>query len=121
MKTWVDPIKAPPGMFWCRGHLTDQLLVEQSDDPRYCRGCCEFLLNEAALLPAKRRGIAAWVPVPKAPEALSVNKSPSFATPDKGNVPVGVLQHTGGRPQKEGKVHRTTEWRRKKGKQGVSV
>jgi len=41
-------------------------MIEQSPDPRYCQGCCDFLLKEAEMLPATRR--PAWMPKPQKPE-----------------------------------------------------
>lgn len=64
-------------------------------------------------------------PVPGVVQTTPVAEKVVLQQVVKGNVltapkPVGVLQqkHRGGRPRKEGAVHRTTEWRRKKEEQG---
>ncbi len=44
--------------FYCYGHLGARPNEEQSEDPRYCRDCCEFLSQEAKLSHSK----ADWVP-----------------------------------------------------------
>ena len=49
--------------FWCHACLDDKFIAEQSFDPRYCFGCCEFLLWEAELLPPTKR--PAWIPKPQ--------------------------------------------------------
>ena len=108
------------GGFWCSACLSGKPANEQSPDPRYCQGCFKFLLDEAALL-SPNRGKPAWVPTPGRTEALPAKREVVAKLPAKGITPVGVLQHTGGRPRKEGKIHRTTEWRRKKELQGVLI
>jgi len=108
------------GGFFCESCLTGKPAGEQSPDPRYCHSCFKFLLNEAALL-SLSRGKPGWGPVPGRAEALPAVKKVVAKLPDKGITPVGVLQHPAGRPRKEGKVHRTTEWRRKKEIQGLLV
>lgn len=53
------------GLF-CQGCLTDKLSPEASPDPRYCRGCYDFLLEEADIL--KKGGSwrhPAWLPKSK--------------------------------------------------------
>jgi len=46
--------------FFCEACLVDKPLDDRSADPRYCQGCCDFLLKEASLFPAKIR--PAWMP-----------------------------------------------------------
>lgn len=65
-------------------------------------------------------------PVAKPTETTPVAQKVVLQQVIKGNVltapkPVGVLQqkHGGGRPKKEGEVHRSTKWRREKAEQGV--
>ena len=108
--------------FWCRSCLISKEIGEQSQDQRYCSGCFEFLLNEAALLTSGKR--PEWVPVgagepSSRAEALSTLEEVDAKLPINGILPVAVMQHAGGRPRKEGRVHRTTTWRRQK--QGMLV
>jgi transcriptional regulator with XRE-family HTH domain len=35
--------------FYCHACLEAKTIGEQSPDPRYCQGCCEFLLQEACI------------------------------------------------------------------------
>lgn len=44
--------------FYCQSHLTARPVEEQSEDPRYCRGCCEFLRQEAEF----QHSGAEWAP-----------------------------------------------------------
>lgn len=101
------------GGFFCKACLVGKPAGEKSPNPRYCQDCYDFLLKEAELLPPKTKK-PIWEPVPGRAEALPVIKEVVAKPADKGMALVGVLQHAGGRPKKEGKVHRTTEWRRKK-------
>ena len=61
--------------FYCHACLEDKTIGEQSPDSRYCRGCCEFLLNEAKMLTGGKR--PSWIPKvtreapPSKPEPLS--------------------------------------------------
>ncbi len=48
------------GGFWCSACCEGKPASEQSPDPRYCRGCFEFLKNEAELLPPTKR--PGWIP-----------------------------------------------------------
>ena len=43
--------------------VDDKPIKEQSFDSRYCLGCCDFLLNEASMLPPSKR--PAWIPKPQ--------------------------------------------------------
>ena len=47
--------------FYCLSHLSARPIEEQSSDPRYCRSCCDFLLQEAELAGGHYRK-AAWIP-----------------------------------------------------------
>lgn len=106
------------GGFFCQACLVGKPLDDRSADPRYCLGCYEFLRDEAKL--ERRTKKASWTPVADYTGqggALPIQKKPVAKLPDKGIAPVGmlhpqktgVMQHPGGRPRKEGKVHRTTE------------
>lgn len=54
-------------MFYCYTCLENKPLTEQSPDPRYCNGCCDFLLKEAKMLTGGKR--PSWIPrVPVAPQ-----------------------------------------------------
>lgn len=108
------------GGFFCQACLVGKPLDDRSTDPRYCLGCYEFLRAEAKLERQTKK--AFWVPAADyigRGEALPIQKKPVAKLPDKGMTPAGIMQHPVGRPRKEGKVHRTTEWRRKKVMQGV--
>ena len=110
------------GGFFCQACLVDKPLDDISPDSRYCLMCFEFLTKEAELVPASR-GKPPWVPVSNRAE-VAPSREKAVAKPlTNGKPPVGVLQHPGGRPIKEGEVHRTTEWRRQRAKevQGVMV
>ena len=107
------------GGFWCSGCLTGKPAIEQSDDPRYCHFCFKNLLNESALLPASR-GKPGWIPSPGHALTLPAVEKPTTKLSTNGVGSVGVMLHAGGRPRKEGKVSRMTEWRRNK-LQGVLV
>ena len=85
--------------FWCHACLDDKPLTEQSPDPRYCKGCCEFLLQEARLIEGKRH--PAWIPKvsPSAPEPFretveSIGKcnkiSESTSTRVRGRKPIDI-------------------------------
>jgi hypothetical protein len=50
------------GGFFCHACLVAKPTNEQSPDKRYCQGCYDFLLDEAKMLPSKKR--PAWIPKP---------------------------------------------------------
>ncbi len=111
------------GGFFCEACLTGKPANEQSEDKRYCRGCYNFLLDEAALLPTTR-GKPGWVPSQSHYAPLSDKREVVTKLHTKGIAPVdnshdGVMaqKHAGGRPIKQGKVSKRTEYRRLK--QGV--
>ena len=138
------------GGFFCEACLVGKPADEQSPDPCYCQGCYDLLNAEKkAELPkdywtkdnnfyatgGKKWGVtktgstvclepvATGETLPDG-DRVSPDKLEVVAKlEDEGNTPVGVLQHAGGRPRKEGKVHRVTEWRRKKEQeiQGVLI
>jgi hypothetical protein len=107
------------GGFWCYGCLVGKPAHDISPDSRYCFGCYDFLLAEARLLDSHTR--KAWVPAPESIEVSPTVKKGVAKAGNKGNTPEGIMQHIVGRPRKEGKVHRVTEWRRKKKLQRVMV
>jgi len=113
--------------FWCDACVVARPQVEQSPDPRYCRGCYEILKTEAEMQSTKK---AAWMPkdgsrktAPKATQATPAMQGVVLQHPDHDNPPIikkqVVLQHPGGRPRKVGSVHRVTKWRRDQ--QGVLI
>ena len=66
-----DLAAAGPGaLFFCEACLVDKPLDDRSADPRYCQGCCDFLLKEASLFPAKIR--PAWMPKISARKVLPI-------------------------------------------------
>ena len=101
------------GGFYCEACLTGKKASDQSDDARFCRSCFKFLLDEAAIL-RKDRSNPHWVPVVKRVEDLPADKHHGAKLSHHTKTPIGLMQHAIGRPKKEGEVHRTTEWRRKK-------
>jgi hypothetical protein len=62
--------------FYCQGHLVARPKEEQSDDPRYCWSCCEFLSQEAESQNIR----AAWVP------KLTGGKGNEKPTPDRSQL-----------------------------------
>jgi hypothetical protein len=48
--------------FLCLGCLRDKPTNEQSSDPRYCKWCCQYLLNEAKTLNGRHPN---WTPKAK--------------------------------------------------------
>jgi|ETNmetMinimDraft_20_1059909.scaffolds.fasta_scaffold166732_3 hypothetical protein len=108
---------------YCHTCLQDFPPETMSPDLRYCPGCYEFLTAEASLLPAKRKK-PTWEPVPGRAGALPDAREVVTKIADKGMppmTPVGIMLHGRGRPRKDGKVTRMTEWRRKKELQGVLI
>ncbi|MFC1982559.1 hypothetical protein ACFLV5_02075 [Chloroflexota bacterium] len=83
-------------IFWCHACLDDKPIAEQSFDSRYCRGCCEFLLNEANMLsPGKR---PAWIPRPQNDKELprrlyqvSVEGSGNMSTLGSRKIKVDII------------------------------
>ncbi|MFC1995182.1 helix-turn-helix domain-containing protein [Chloroflexota bacterium] len=57
--------------FWCHACLDDKPIEKLSFDSRYCRGCCEFLLNEARMLSPSKH--PAWIPKPQDAKKPSEN------------------------------------------------
>ena len=51
------------GGFFCHACAVGKPVSEASPDPRYCRGCYEFLVKEAELLPVGKR--PGWIPKPQ--------------------------------------------------------
>ena len=113
------------GYFFCHACLVARPLVEQSPDPRYCSGCFEVLKVEAALQPTRK---VSWMPknitpktAPEATETAPARQDVVSKIQQDGNPPIiekhGIMQQERGRPRKEGKISRSTTWRREK--QGV--
>lgn len=96
--------------FWCEGCLMARPLDEQSSDPRYCRGCCDFLIQEANLTSSR----ADWVPkvkrergskkstIGKVQDAPQVDRTP----PVKGDI---IPNHTSTPPAKRQRIMSTLE------------
>ncbi|MFC1869866.1 hypothetical protein ACFLYE_01180 [Chloroflexota bacterium] len=122
--------------FWCQTHGTAQPLEKQSPDPRYCKECCEYLLQEAELLPSTKR--SKWIPrIPKGGEHHTIHHSsaPHGKEGVTKPIPVGTIgtipnevmlqvNKKGGRPPKPAgvPVSRMTQYRRRqKETQGVLV
>ena len=117
-RTEENELIATGAYFWCSGHLSVCPVTERSPDPRYCRGCYDFLKEEAKLL---RSRVSAWVPrdggtvqdatQPSPPQQDIVAKMPTKGI----GLPHRFMQQKSkGRPIKTGAVHRATLWRRKK-------
>lgn len=70
--------------FFCQACLMGKPAREQSPDPRYCKGCCDFLLKEAEQ--DSSRGVSSWKPIlPQIAESFPVNG----CRIDVGQVPKG--------------------------------
>ena len=112
------------GGFFCLSCLVGRTIEEISPDPWYCKGCFEYLSEEATLL-SPSRGKQAWVPVPAKATKPQDKREVVLQQPHNGIIPRAtteeVLHHGGGRPRKEGEVHRTTRWRREREKQLVLI
>jgi hypothetical protein len=84
--------------FFCLGCLEDKPAGEQSPDSRYCKGCCEFLLNEAKMLTGGKR--PSWIPKvnreapPSMPEPLSEHVEQAR---DCDKISIGVSDRVRGR------------------------
>ncbi|MFC1955772.1 hypothetical protein ACFLWZ_04495 [Chloroflexota bacterium] len=79
--------------FWCHACLDDKPIEKQSFDSRYCRGCCEFLLNEARMLSPSKR--PAWIPKPqdgKKPSKPSTRVSGNMSTVNDGKYEVDIFK-----------------------------
>lgn len=63
-------------VFFCEACLIDKPATEVSPDPRYCQGCCDFLVKEAMSLPDHKR--SKWVP--------KLGKENQYRIPDYGDV-----------------------------------
>ena len=119
--------------FWCEACVVARPLVEQSPDPRYCLSCFDVLKVEAEMQPTRR---VAWMPrIVKKTTRVNISRETAPAATQTaparqevvaklvhyGKPPITekqvVMQHPGGRPRKQGEVHRATRWRR--AKQGV--
>jgi len=58
--------------FWCQGCFLAKPLSEHSPDPRYCRGCHDFLLEEAELQNTRK----SWMPKPAADKITGAKRGP---------------------------------------------
>jgi hypothetical protein len=119
------------GGFICAACTRGLPASEQSQDPRYCLSCFEFLMDEASRLSPDRTK-PKWVPVAAEtpPDGATAQQEQVEAVTkilDKEIIPyetpeVIMLQEKGrGRPRKpEGElVSRMTKWRRAKESQGA--
>jgi hypothetical protein len=80
--------------FWCKTHLGDLPISEQSPDSRYCQDCYEFLLKEARLL-SSHQGRPNWIPNPSKYPVGKATKSKSTLQKPAGLSPQGTLNmHT---------------------------
>jgi hypothetical protein len=111
--------------FYCKTHMTARPNSEKSPDPRYCQGCYEFLLNEAAMLSPNKK--PSWVPKDGGTPDLNhadtkqSNKNDVTKIIQQGNLPSGIMlqEKRRGRPlKKEGEtITRMTAWRRRQKEQ----
>ncbi len=113
------------GGFFCHACVVGKTASEQSSDPRYCQSCYKVLKVEAEMQRTKR---AAWIPknmshktTPDATKVAPEGQEVVAKLVQHGKPPISkkrvVMQHPGGRPRKQGEVHRATRWRR--AKQGI--
>jgi len=105
-----DKLIAAGTHFYCHACLIARPVEEHSPDPRYCKGCYEFLNLEAANDPRGRR--PRWAPaLPAYSGAFR-----SAPVPGDGVSLMGakeILRRQRGRPRVIGtKMSRTTRWRR---------
>ncbi len=124
--------------FWCEGHLSATPVDDMSQDSRCCLDCYAVLKAETEMLPIRRESLMPGVVEKTTKVNISRETAPAATqtTPARqevvakikqhGNPPITekqvVLQHPGGRPRKQGEVHRATKWRRQKeAVQGVLV
>ncbi len=129
--------------FWCEGCMIAKPLDDKSPDNRHCQGC-HGVLEAIKAGEAEKPPVITYPAIqPQSPKkaardkALIATKTSPVAQkrvaklPTKGIV-LGIkekriiqhrkrviMQHPVGRPKKAGEVHRVTEWRREKAKQGV--
>jgi len=114
--------------FFCQAHQIAVPREQQSVDPRYCRDCYDFLLQEAALIPRNRSKSPKWLPITDVgitPQtAIETLPVPKIGVSKLHNGKTLILTTKGtregimkqrGRPKKEGEVSRVTQWRRSKG------
>ena len=80
MAPWYQPELEQAGThFFCETCLGHKPLDDRSTDPRYCHGCCDLLMAEAAMQPTRR---VDWMP------KISALKS------SKVHYPVAINMHT---------------------------
>lgn len=100
--------------FWCSGHLSAIPIAKQSANPRYCQKCWQNIRGESSV-----ENNTPQDPTRTTESALTTTQDSDKGCDNKkvvsGHGEV-VLKHPGGRPQKDGEVSRTTDWRRRKGK-----
>jgi hypothetical protein len=84
------------GGFFCEACLVGKPMDDVSPDPRYCRGCYDFLKAEADQLPATKR--PRWIP-----KGRGKSGEKAIPVPDDADV----IMHT----TKTEKIHSMHNWR----------
>ena len=65
--------------FWCETHLCAIPVADRSPDPRYCRQCYDFLLEEARRLETRHgTRLPPWVPVQQDIDPVTTENALSF-------------------------------------------
>lgn len=123
------------GKFFCQACVVDRPIDDQSSDPRYCQSCYDYLINHEVILLTGRK-VPSWVPrgaIINSSSPLRDSREVVAKLPNKEIPHNTVLQqvsdgqvndkkHAGGRPRKDGLVHRSTTWRRQQKEiQGVLI
>ena len=79
------------GGFFCRVCLVGKPASEISPDPRYCSGCYDFLLKEAAMLPRTKRKRPEWIPSPKETAQVSQDMRTIMSTLESKKSEVDII------------------------------
>ena len=92
--------------FYCLGHLSARPIEEQSPDPRYCRSCRDFLLQEAELMGGHSRK-ASWIPRidgagGKALSPIPLDGGRNMSTLKTPKNEVDIIAPRGKKPKKRG-------------------
>lgn len=85
------------GGFFCHACLVGKQAAEQSLDPRYCRGCYDFLVREAEMLPENKRPV--WIPkhqkiAPKKQYQIPRHGEGIMSTLERQKFEVDIIQPT---------------------------